>query len=192
MSIKNIIDIGAHNGTTKSESKKYLNRDGYQVYHIEPNPYLQEDLNKLDSIKIDKAISDFLGTAKFYYDKRGFVNREKGSKKHLKKGMRGSLEKDEKHINEFLSEDFTEVEVITLDELIKSLNIESIYLLKIDTEGTDYKILKKYSWTIKPNIIKTEDYFVTNEDKYKLLENNGYKLKNQNLKECNSTWTLIQ
>ena len=168
MSIKNIIDIGAHNGTTKSESKKYLNRDGYQVYHIEPNPYLQEDLNKLDSIKIDKAISDILGTAKFYYDKRGFVNREKGSKKHLKKGMRGSLEKDEKHIN------------------------ESIYLLKIDTEGTDYKILKKYSWTIKPNIIKTEDYFVTNEDKYKLLENNGYKLKKKDLKESNSTWTLIQ
>lgn len=190
--MRNIVDIGAHDGKTKSESKKYLNNDDYTVYHVEPNLYLHEDLVKLNSIKIQKAVSNFNGTANFYYDKRGFVGRAKGDKKHFKKGMRCSLEKNEAHINEYLTDDFTEVEVITLDELIKSLNINSIYFLKIDTEGTDYKILQNYSWSIKPQIIKTEDYFITNEDKYTLLKNNGYKLKKINLKECNSTWTLIK
>ena len=170
----NILDIGSHNGKTKSPTHHYLNNNKYQVYHIEPNPYLHEDLDKHNSILIKCAVSDFDGTAQFYFDKRGFNNRK--SKTNYKTGMRCSLEKDNEYINSFLTDDYVDVPVKTLDTIINENNIDSIHLLKIDTEGSDYKILNEYSFDIKPLFILTEDFIETNKKKWELLKNKGYEL----------------
>ena len=184
----NVIDIGSHNGKTKNPTYKYLDNPKYQVYHIEANINMKEDLDKLNSIKSFCAISDFNGEGKLYFDKRGFLSRQKGEKLNKKKGMRNSLEKDNTYLNSFLTDEYCEVQVKTLDTLLSDLDITSIELLKIDTEGTDYKILKKYSFNIKPKKIITEDFFQTNKDKYTLLKSKGYKLKHKNLSD--STWIL--
>ena len=130
----NVIDIGSHNGKTKNPTYKYLDNPKYQVYHIEANINMKEDLDKLNSIKSFCAISDFNGEGKLYFDKRGFLSRIKGEKINKKKGMRNSLEKDNTYLNSFLTDDYCEVQVKTLDTLLSDLDITSIELLKIDTE----------------------------------------------------------
>ena len=182
----NILDIGSHNGITKNPNYKYLNNPFYNVFHIEPNINMKEDLEKLNSTKLYCAISDYCGKGNLYFDKRGFVSRKKGDKLNKKKGMRNSLEKDNSHLNQFLTDDFIEVDVLSLDELIQKLNINDIEILKLDTEGTDFKILNSYSFTIKPKKIITEDFFETNIKKYELLVSKGYKLKKKTLSD--SIW----
>ncbi len=193
---KKIIDIGAFNGRTKSPTHRFLKRNGYKVYHVEPNIHHQEDLEVLqeqyNSRYFNVAVSDFNGGGKFYYDKRGFLSRKKGEKVNMQKGMRCSLEKEDEYINSFLTDKYQEVSVMTLDKLLERCGIyedDPIELIKIDTEGTDYKILKNYSWRSKPKTIITEDFYKTNEDKYKLLESKGYKLKKKN--DSDSVWELI-
>jgi FkbM family methyltransferase len=56
---------------------------------------------------------------------------------------------------EGLIEEFV-VKTITLDTLIDKYKLESIDLLKIDTEGNDIPILMNYSWKILPSMIKFE------------------------------------
>lgn len=184
----NIVDIGSHNGKTKNPTHKYLSNPKYQVYHVEPNTNMKEDLEKLNSIKSYCAVSDYNGEGKLYFDKRGFLSRKKGEKVNKKKGMRNSLERQNEHINFFLSDNYITVEVKTLDKLLKDLHLTSVELLKIDTEGSDYKILKNYSFKIKPKKIMTEDFFETNKDKYKLLEKHGYKLDKKTASD--SFWSL--
>ena len=190
-----IIDIGAFNGRTKSPTHRFLQRKGYKVYHIEPNIHHKEDLKALSkeygSKYLQYAISNYVGESKFYYDKRGFLSRKRGEKVNKQKGMRCSLEKEDEYINSFLTDNYENVDVITLDILLDRCKIyddDHIELLKIDTEGTDYKILEKYSWRNKPKTIITEDFFKTNEQKYKLLESKGYKLKKKT--ESDSVWIL--
>ena len=49
-----------------------------------------------------------------------------------------------------------EVDVVTLDYLIKKHNVKKIDYLKIDIEGLEYRILDDYSWDIKPDTLKVE------------------------------------
>ena len=76
---------------------------------------------------------------------------------------------------------------MTLNNFIKSENITHIDLLKIDTEGKDYDILKSFfnNPIILPDIIITEDKVKNKENDYseqnkiadikrKLLEDNNY------------------
>ena len=186
--MKNVIDIGSHNGKTQNPTYRYLNNSEYNVYHIEPNINMKEDLDLLNSKKCYCAISDYCGEGKLYFDKRGFLSRKKGDKLNRKKGMRNSLERENDYINSFLSDDYINVEVKTLDKLLEDLDLLNVELLKIDTEGSDYKILNNYSFNIKPKKIITEDFFETNKDKYKLLEDHGYKLNKKT--ESDSIWCL--
>lgn len=185
----NILDIGSHNGKTKNPTYKYLSDNNYNVYHIEPNVNMKEDLDLLNSVKCYCAVSDYCGEGKLYFDKRGFVSRKKGDKLNKKKGMRNSLERQNEYINSFLSNDYINVEVKTLNKLLEDLQLTSLELLKIDTEGSDYKILNSYSFNIKPKKIITEDFYETNKDKYKLLETKGYKLVKKT--ESDSIWNYI-
>ena len=182
----NILDIGAHNGKTGSPTYHYLSKEKYQVYHVEPNPYLHDTLEKHNSILVKSAVSNFNGSAPFYFDKRGFNNRR--SPVNYKIGMRCSLEKDIDAINEFLTDTSVNVEVKTLDKIIEENNIDNIYLLKIDAEGSDFKILQGFSFDIKPKYILTEDFLETNDRKYELLMKRGYKQVYKN--KSNSKWKI--
>tara|TARA_R110002020_G_scaffold188994_1_gene387892 strand:+ start:57 stop:635 length:579 start_codon:yes stop_codon:yes gene_type:complete len=174
--MKTIIDIGSHNGKTKSPTYRYTLNPLYEVFHIEPNPNLHEDLEKLNSTLVKAGISDENGTGKLYFDKRGFFSRKKGCSIEKKKGMRSSFLKENNYINSFLTDEYVEVKIMTLDKLVDYLGLTNIYLLKVDTEGFDFRILNAYSWSVKPHKIITEDFSETNEEKYELLRSVGYKL----------------
>lgn len=184
--MKTILDIGSHNGKTKSPTYRYTLNPQYKVFHVEPNPHLHEDLEKRNSTLIKVGISDENGTGKLYFDKRGFFNRQKGYSPDMKKGMRSSFFKENDYINSFLTDDYVEVEMMTLDKLVDYLDLTEIYLLKVDTEGFDFRILNAYSWGVKPQKIITEDFLETNNDKYELLRSVGYRLLKNN--SSDSVW----
>jgi FkbM family methyltransferase len=69
-----------------------------------------------------------------------------------------------------------EVETISLNDLLKKNNIQSLDYLSIDTEGSEYEIISNYDFNkIKPKIITIEhNYTNTREKIWSNLTKNGY------------------
>jgi len=192
---KILIDIGCFNAKTNSLTYKLLNRkrDKWFGYMIEPNPYMKDDIKKnlkgLDYKYYNLAISNKNATLPFYLGKYGFFNRREKVQKN--KCMRSSLVSNKDFVKQHLTDNKIDVKAITLKKFIKDNKIKKIDLLKIDTEGHDYDILKEYfnnKPTIFPKKIITEDLVKNKENDYKdqiviknkkikLLKNKGYSYK---------------
>ena len=187
------IDVGCHNAKTKNPLFNKIKQEDYVLY-VEPNPYLKDDIiknTKSSNFHYEQcAVSDWQGRGEFYFDKRGFLSRKKGEKKDLHKGMRGGLETEDPYLSSFFSEECITVDVDTLDRILEEHNCpQHIDILKVDTEGQDYKILKhffEYNYYFKVDMIITEDYYKTLTDKYELLQANGYKIIKRD--NSDSTW----
>ncbi len=191
--VKILIDIGCFNAKTNSETYKLLNRkrDKWFGYMIEPNPHLKDDIHKnLSGLSYSYhqiGISDDDGEFDFYMGKYGFTNRR--SPKDKTKCMRSSLCNDKSFIKKHLTENKIKIKTLTLKNFIEKNNIETIDLLKIDTEGKDFDIIKKFfsdtnDKKIYPTKIITEDICKGEEEeiqreisiqKKEFLESFGYK-----------------
>jgi FkbM family methyltransferase len=68
------------------------------------------------------------------------------------------------------------VNTVSLDDLLQDWNIsERLFYLSVDTEGSEYEILREYSFKIKPIFLSIEHNFTANETQLdSLLERNGY------------------
>jgi FkbM family methyltransferase len=140
---KSFVDIGANTGYYSLLATKV--NPLIKVFAFEPanGPlhYLKKNvlLNDLQvSILIhDKALSNETGEVMFYE-----VRNKKYSYLHYNLSGVGSLKAD-------LSKRVYPVNALTLDEFIKDNLVESIDLIKIDTEGTENIILKGAEQTIQ-------------------------------------------
>lgn len=78
-----------------------------------------------------------------------------------------------------------EVNTVSLDDLLEEWRFQNdLFYLSIDTEGSEYEILREYSFKIKPSFLTVEHNFTNNEAKIDLLlEKHGYVriLKNVSL-----------
>lgn len=205
---KILIDIGCFNAKTNSITYKLLNRkkDKWFGYMVEPNPYMKDDIKKnlsgLDYKYFNLAISNKNAILPFYLGKYGFFNRREKVQKN--KCMRSSLVQNKDYVKRHLTDNKIDVKSVTLQKFINDNKINKIDLLKIDTEGHDYDILKEY-FKNKPNILPlkiiTEDIVENKEKDYddqlkikykkkKLLEKYGYKFKQ--LDFYNSEYNLIK
>ena len=189
----NYIDVGCHNAKTRNPLYKKITDDDYVLY-VEPNPYLKDDILKntktLNFHYEQSAVSDWSGRGMFYFDKRGFLSRKKGEKKDLHKGMRSGLETEDPYLSSFFSDTCITVEVDPLLNILKKHECpQHIDILKVDTEGQDYKILKHFlenNEYYEVDMIITEDYYQTLTDKYELLIICGYTLMKRD--NSDSTW----
>jgi FkbM family methyltransferase len=68
------------------------------------------------------------------------------------------------------------VPCITLDTLLNKYNVSSLEYLKVDTEGHELNIFKKYSWRIKPTFIKAETKHIDSEVLSNILKDQGYRV----------------
>lgn len=68
------------------------------------------------------------------------------------------------------------VPCLTLDSLLDKYNIQHIDYLKVDTEGHELNIFKKYSWKVKPTFLKIEKKHINQEILRGILETNGYRV----------------
>lgn len=157
-----IIDVGAHRGESLSSFDKN-SKKSYLYIGMEPNPDAYSDLIKIaNAIKSDKsnihcltsAVGNKDGKVKFLKTKEsavgGILSPVKGLAERVPSG------------DHLIEEEF-EVDLVTVDSLVKQFNLESIDVLKIDTEGYDLEVLKGASDTIKaklPKIVITEVFFV--------------------------------
>ena len=188
-------DVGAHNGSD-SIPLAIANPD-VQFYAFEPNPYMVEVIksqtaNLKNYTIIQKAVSDFNGTANFNISKYGPT------------GVSSLLEFSKTaRINWsgfFLSNDEKiDVEVIRLDTFIEENNIKNINYLHVDTQGSDLNVLKglgKYLVNVNEGqveaAVRPESLYVnqnTYQDTMKFLVDNGFEIlsikSESGQRECN-------
>ncbi len=140
--IKIFIDIGSHKGEYISSLKSKFSVD--KIFAFEPNPNVYEVLEKKFN---DPKIKSFnLGIS----EKSGIINLNKNlesSSSSINNLNTNSRYYKRKYffLNIFNLKKVTtkiDINVIRLDEFIKKNNIEKIDLLKIDTEGYEFKVLK--------------------------------------------------
>ena len=162
------IDVGANIGKYTIKIGNSLKMNG-RVISFEPendNFEMLKKNTKLNNLKnttlINKALSDKKGKLKLY----------------LAKGNLGHHSLVEK-----VGEKYEEVEVDTLDNILKELKISKVDLIKIDVEGAENLVLKGALETLKnshPKIV-FEAWDKNHLDKIKeVLEPLNYKIKQIN------------
>ena len=180
--INTIIDVGAHNGEFAIAINKKFKIN--KIISFEPN---RDEFNKL-KLKINKydnieALN--LGAGNIDQDKKLNINIESSS------SSLNNLEENSKYFKKkfFLSKLFNkkviekqvQVKIIKLDNYINNnLNIDIIDILKIDTEGYEYYVLKGIENNIKKiKVIYFEHHFDDMIIKnYNLTDIHNYLLKN--------------
>lgn len=135
-----VFDVGAHHGHTVIPYAK----EQWNIHAFEPDP---ENLKILDSrtkiyknVKINNcAVSDENKENQCFYssdESTGISSLLKFRKSHKEK---------------------CRINTITLESYLEKNKVDSIDLLKIDTEGNEYKVLKGFPWKkIKPQVIIAE------------------------------------
>ncbi len=127
-----VFDIGANVGHYATKIKR-LNPD-VQLYAFEPHPetfkLLQKTAHEYGITAVNKGCGETTGTIKFYDYSEG------GGSEHATM-IKGVLE----DIHHSKSKEL-EVSVITVDEFASTNQIYHIHLLKIDTEGYEFSVLK--------------------------------------------------
>ena len=144
-----LFDVGAHKGETIKLFMKNFKID--KIYSFEPSPYNFNDLKKnLNKIELNKTSINIYNLA--------LGEKEEIKKfKQMKEGSSSTLSKINinsnyfKRKNFFLnlgldSKPFNEIDVKVKDgfSFVKNQNINFIDLLKIDTEGHEYFVLKGF------------------------------------------------
>lgn len=183
-----ILDIGANNGQTIDFFMRVCDNDAI-IHSFEPNKKLYEKLVKrysdkdnihIYNIGISNATGKLLFNESVMDTTSTFEELNMNSSYLKQKSKILGVSPDE------IIKDSYEVDVITLQNFIVSNNIDKIDVLKIDTEGHEYKCLQGLfdslpSYNI--GIIQLEqhhdDMYTNNtseKDIMHLLQSNGYNL----------------
>lgn len=171
------VDIGAHDGISFSNSYYFEKKLNWRGACIEPHPdrYAELKMNRKAQC-VQACVSDFNGTAQFL--------KISGSPEMLS-GLYD--EYDQRYLDRIAFEiatygghkELININVFTLATVLKICNIKKIDLLCIDTEGSEYTILKSIEWDkIHIKVIVVENNF--NDPKFEsFLAEQGYKLIKQ-------------
>ena len=168
------VDIGANIGIYSILASRWVGPEG-RVIAFEADPYNYQKfsrniaLNGIGNISaINKGVSDTVETAMLHVDTDG----NRGGNSFLAQGGEGAVR----------------VDCMPLSDLLKKEGLQRVQGMKIDVEGYEYKILKKYF-----DDIEREDYpkFILFEyvsemstgDTKALLSEFGYQIRN--IKEFN-------
>jgi len=137
-----VFDVGANKGDTSLEALK--NFPSSQVYAFEPHPgtynTLAARITNHAFTPSQLALSDKIGLQSFFdYGGSGHIN---------------SLVRDARFSERFETRG-TEihVQVDTIDNFCRTNNLDKISILKIDTEGNDYSVLRGAEGMLKSNSV---------------------------------------
>jgi FkbM family methyltransferase len=211
-----IIDVGANKGQTIDFFKSV--RSISTLFSFEANPTLATQLQKKYSDKknitiIPKGVSNVEGFLKFNINKldetSSFESLNLNSKYLSKKASVLGV-----GVNEII-DDVIEVETITLHDFISKIGVSKVDVLKIDTEGHEYKCLQglfknsihnsedKQSCVVERIQIENhQDDMYENSESFdqiiQLLEANNYTLEKKikhgfgNFYECIFKYTIYK
>jgi len=172
---RNFVEFGAASGVALSNTY-YLEKNlGWSGLLCEPSPNFHKSIIENRSANFDMRCVSSISNSKLKF--RMTDNPELAT------------------LEEFVSADShadfrknghtIEVNTVSLDDLLEEWKFQNdLFYLSIDTEGSEYEILKEYSFKIKPSLLTVEHNFTENEAKIDLLlEKHGYVriLKNVSL-----------
>lgn len=142
-----IIDIGAADGVTYSNSYKFINLLGWSAVLVEPNPIFIQFLQKLYATNrnvkiIQKIVSDKHESAVLFLGKGRYAGHS-------------TIVRDiyDKYPHQFVGGDILIGETFTLADIIT----KSTDILSLDCEGHDNAILQNYDFYIRPRFIIVEE-----------------------------------
>ena len=168
------VDVGANTGQTIDLVRK--NFKNAKIYSFEPTPELVKQLEdkyiKDTRIKIsEKALADFDGEAKFYISTYSPTNSMLIPDIELYTEIHSDRADDFKNLKEIV------VPVTTLSNWYKANNLnQRIDVLKIDTQGTELKVLKGAEDLLKDKIkiiileIQFVNFYKGSPPYYKIFE----------------------
>lgn len=177
------IDIGAHDGQSCSNTLFFEEFRNWSGICIEPGP---EEFKKLDSFRksknINACISDYDGESEFTYIE-GYSNMLSGLTETYNNRH---LSRIDSEINSFGGKKtIINTPVFKLQTLLDDNNIHEIDFCSIDTEGSEFNIIKSIDFE-KTNIkiFAIENNYQTTEIQ-EFLETKGYYL------HCKIQWDDI-
>lgn len=171
---KKFVEFGAHDGLTNSNTLKLEREHNWTGLLIEPIPTAFTQLQAArSSVCINACISDHEGYVEFV-EVLGPSSQLSGisstftkrHKKRIKESISNNNGSTKKH----------NIRCLTLDQLLTEHNVNRIDYLSIDTEGSEYSILKVFPFK-KYDIecIAIENNYHGDGILY-LMDKNGYKL----------------
>tara|TARA_Y100000389_G_C17405770_1_gene487941 strand:- start:55 stop:765 length:711 start_codon:yes stop_codon:yes gene_type:complete len=180
-----VFDVGAHYGETIKLFHKKLKLEKIYSFEASPENYkiLKKNIIKYNSKKIetfnygigDKISKDYINQT--LESSSSTINKLNINSKYFKKKLKvlNIKNKDNFHYK-------VPIEIITLDYFIEKNKIEYIDLLKIDTEGYEFNVLKglsKHNKKVKLVYFEHhyDDMIIKNYkfgDIHRLLKNNGF------------------
>lgn len=170
----NILDIGAHKGETIDLFYKNFNIN--KIYSFEPNINLFKTLkanHKYDNDKIEIFNLGF-GERTEVKELNIFKDTSSSTINYINENTKYFKRKQKIMSFFFTNKNFLvekqKIQIRNLSEFISNQLIDKIHILKIDTEGYEYKILKG---------LNNDDFkkisFIYFEHHYDLMINKGYK-----------------
>jgi FkbM family methyltransferase len=164
------VEFGATDGVLLSNTWLLEREFGWQGICAEPNPKFYEKLKRNRSCVVsDACIGANTG------EEVGFIFADAygGMKKHANSDMH----KEKREAYSCQEDNVTVLETISLDDFLKQYDApREIDYLSIDTEGSEYEILKAFpfpEWSIKCITVE-HNYTQERENIAKLLESFGY------------------
>ncbi len=177
------IDVGGYIGVITLMMSKSLkkNEKKWRIHTFEP---FEESFNKLkENINMNPFKENIILNEIAVSDNKGFSNlktyEDYPGETHLDK------HKIKKNVD---SISIKNIEVTTLSDYIQNNNIKHINICKVDTEGSDYFVIKGLNEYLEKNIV---DYFIfeyqfaTFDEIKKILSSTGYTIyymvRNENI-----------
>ena len=177
-----IFDVGAHEGETSLLYQENFNNPF--IYSFEPFlpsfEKLKDSLRPFPNIKVfNTALSDFTGHVDFHINKSSATNSILPTSMDGKKNWEGNM---------LDTIDTIKVDSMTIDDFLENFGIETIDILKIDTQGTEYEVIEGAAKSMEQNRIKIIYLEIIIASTYKsqkhpdeiflLLRNKGFRLFN--------------
>jgi FkbM family methyltransferase len=167
-----VVDVGANDGKTYSNSYHFAHERGWSALLFEPQPEVFTALTALyrghgNVVCLNMACSNITGRQKFFIGVNNLTST--------------LCQEDNKWFRSNRTDKAIEVESDTLTHCLEKYRFPGdISLLTIDTEGMDYEVLLSLDFTrFRPRVIVSEEYAWNEEKhaaKYRLIEAAGYRL----------------
>ncbi len=143
-----IFDVGAHHGQTSSLYNSLFKNA--TIFSFEPSPDSFEVLKKCfvsntNITPINCALSNTNGSVAFH------INESSQTNSLLETDKRSNKTWDENLLN---TKETIQIESITIDDFVKNNGVVYIDILKLDTQGTEYKIIEGAAKTIAEKKVK--------------------------------------
>lgn len=170
------VDIGAHDGTTFSNSYFFEKERNWTGVCVEPIPEIFKKLDEVrNCIKVNGCISQKVGSEKFLRVKGEFVDTEMLSGLVEDYDPR-HLDRIDREINQYGgSKEEIEVACYDINKILKDNQINQVDFFTIDTEGNELNILKTIHFNeFDFDVFIVENNYETNEIN-KLMSVNGFK-----------------